>query len=73
MLFDVIAEVVIKGIVEVIGVGIFYWPGWLTLRTLTFGRYPPKRGTPHSKEFVGACGFIAIVVSLLVMMHGGGL
>lgn len=75
MALDSIAEVVLKAVghflVEVVLVGIFYWPGWLFLRTLTFGRYPPKRTHPHSEEFVGAFGFAAILVSILLTVPGG--
>ncbi|WP_334188266.1 hypothetical protein [Noviherbaspirillum sp.] len=77
MALDSIAEVVLKAVgqflIEVVLVGVFYWPGWLILRTLTFGRYPPKRPHPHSEEFVGAFGFAAILVGALLTVSGGGL
>jgi hypothetical protein len=68
MALDAIVEVVVKAVgqflAEVIFVGIFYWPGWLILRMLTFGRYPPKKWEPHSEEFVAGFGFAAILVGV---------
>lgn len=63
MALDAIAEVVVKAVgqflVEIVFLGIFYWPGWLILRALTFGRYPPKKSEPHCEAFVAAFGFVA--------------
>lgn len=77
MALDAIAEAVVKALghilIDVVFVGIFYWPGWLILRTLTFGRYPPKRSEPHSVEFVAGIGCVAILVSILVNVPGGGI
>lgn len=75
MALDVIAEFVAKVVgqflVEVVFVGIFYWPGWLILRALTFGRYPPKKPEPHSEGFVAVFGFAAILVGILLTVPGG--
>lgn len=77
MALDAIAEVVVKAVgqflVEIVFLGIFYWPGWLILRALTFGRYPPKKPEPHSEEFVAAFGFAVILVGVLLTVPGGGL
>ena len=73
---DTIAEFVVRVvgsfIVEVVFVGIFYWPGWLLLRVITFGRYPPGKSQPHSKEFVAGVGLAAILVAVLFSVPGGG-
>ena len=43
---------------------ILYYTGWLFLKTVTFGHYPPKHNPmaftqkPHSKVFVRTIGFI---------------
>lgn len=42
---------------------IFYWPGWLLLRLLTFGRYPPQDGGQHNRF---AVGLFAITLALSV-------
>lgn len=77
MALDAIVEAagrVIGGfLLEVVFIGIFYWPGWLILRLVTFGRYPPKRLQAHSRAFVAALGFSAILSGVLLNMPGGGL
>jgi hypothetical protein len=74
---DALAEVVLRTIgnafVEIVFVGVFYWPGWLMLKALTMGRYPPKKPHPHSDEFVGVFGFVAILVCTLAALLGGGI
>jgi hypothetical protein len=77
MAFDALAEALLKAVggflVEVVFVGVFYWPGWVILRVLTFGRYPPRKAEPHSKEFVATFGSATILACLLVTVPGGGL
>ncbi|HEX5802028.1 MAG TPA: hypothetical protein VFY24_03315 [Azospira sp.] len=53
--------------VNVVLVGVFYWPGWIVLRVVTLGRYPPPRGSKHDPEFVAAVGVAARVTVLLVV------
>jgi hypothetical protein len=52
MALDAIVEIafriVVQFVIEVLFVGIFYWPGWLILRVITIGRYPPQQSQPHS-------------------------
>jgi hypothetical protein len=69
---DALVEVALRFIVAVVLVGIFYWPGWLALRIITLGRYPPPEGKPHSKEFVGAFGLTTLLVCILTNVTGGG-
>ncbi|MBU0602171.1 MAG: hypothetical protein KKD25_07200 [Gammaproteobacteria bacterium] len=47
--------------------GAFYVPGWLVLRVLTLGRYPPRRGEPHSDALVALTG-IAFTITVLVVL-----
>lgn len=57
----------LEALAQIIFVGIFYWPGWVVLRTVTLGRYPPKKGTKHDPEFVAVVGlafFIAILIAI---------
>lgn len=72
MALDAVAEVVLRFVGEVVLVGIFYWPGWLALRIVTLGRYPPLKSKPHSKEFVAAFGFVTLLVFVLMNIPGGG-
>jgi len=73
MALDAIAEVVVRAvgwlIVDVILTNIFYWPGWLFLKVLTLGRYPPSSSTPHKREFVAIFGFAVILVTVLVRVQ----
>jgi hypothetical protein len=73
--YRAIAEVVVRAVghflVEVLFIGIFYWPGWLFLRAPAFGRYPPRKPRPHSNEFA-AFGFAVLPVGALLTVPGGG-
>lgn len=46
---------------------IFYWPGWLILRVVTFGRYPPAQSVPHNREFVAGVplAVLPVVITLI--------
>ncbi|ARU31586.1 hypothetical protein CAP31_07740 [Sulfuriferula sp. AH1] len=74
MALDAIAEIVIRVIgqfvAEVLFVGIFYWPGWVILRVLTLGRYPPPQEHPHNREFVAIVAFAALLVGLTLYFSG---
>lgn len=52
-------ELIAEFLLNVVLIGVFYWPGWLFLRVLTLGRYPPRGGGKHDPEFVavfaGSC------------------
>ncbi len=41
---------------------LFYWPGWLLLRLITWGRYPPPRTRPHNRF---AVALFAITMGVL--------
>ncbi|WP_211097339.1 hypothetical protein [Herbaspirillum sp. ST 5-3] len=76
MALDAIVEIVAKAAGQILGevvVATFYWPGWLILRALTFGRYPPEKSKLHNKEFVAIFGLAAILVGVLLSVPGGGL
>ena len=70
MALDAIAEVVLRVvgnfIVEVLFVGIFYWPGWLVLRVVTLGRYPPVQSCAHNREFVAMVAVVVLLVGVTV-------
>jgi hypothetical protein len=66
MPLDVIIEAAGRAILEVVLVGIFYWPGWLILRAVTLGRYPPVRGTPHNQMFVAVVALATLLGSLAI-------
>lgn len=70
-LLEVAARFVGGAALEVAIVSLFYWPGWLLLRMLTLGHYPPRRPAPHNRAFVAVTGFAAIMVALLSTVPGG--
>ena len=70
MVFDAIAEIIFRTVgefvVDVLVVGVFYWPGWLILRIVTLGRYPPPQATPHNREFVATVALAALLAGVTV-------
>ncbi len=59
-------ELIAEFLLNVVLIGVFYWPGWLFLRVLTLGRYPPRGGGKHDPEFVAVFGVVLLVVILLL-------
>ncbi len=51
-------------VLEVLLIGVFYWPGWLILRVLTLGKYPPPRPRPHNQYFVSCISLILALAGL---------
>jgi hypothetical protein len=45
---------------------VFYWPGWLLLRIVTLGQYPPARTSPHNEEFVAIVGLAAFITAVTI-------
>lgn len=43
-------------------VSLLYWPGWLILRMLTLGKYPPAQTENHNRYFVAS---VAVVMAIL--------
>ena len=74
MALDAIAEIAIRAIgqfvAEVWFVGIFYWPGWLILRVLTLGHYPPSQEVRHNREFVAMVAFAALLAGVTIYFSG---
>ncbi len=54
-----IVEAIGKAIIEYIVTRVFYWPGWVILKLITFGRYPPPQSQPHNREHMA--GFFLIL------------
>lgn len=63
-MIETLAEVIAYVLMELVFIGIFYWPGWLILPVLTLGRYPPSRNQEHNKGFAAG---MALVVSFIVL------
>lgn len=47
---------------------LFYWPGWVMLRLLTLGRYPPAKGLPHNRFAVALLAAIVIPSGLVMAL-----
>lgn len=58
----------LEALAQIILVGIFYWPGWVVLRVVTLGRYPPQKSTKHDPEFVAVVGF-AFLIAILIAIY----
>ena len=43
-------------------VKVFYWPGRISLKVVTLGKYPPTLDTPHNKELVAVAGLLVFVL-----------
>lgn len=56
-------RVLINEIFVVLLEKVFYWPGWLVLRIITLGRYPPQGTVEHNRSAVG-CFAIVFVASM---------
>ena len=66
MAIDALIEVAARAILEVVFVGVFYWPGWAILRLLTLGRYPPAQTIPHNRYFVAMIALAVVLVGVTV-------
>jgi hypothetical protein len=50
----------------------FYGLGWLVLKAVTFGRFPPPRSLVrdyHTSSLVILVGVITFVITLFVLLH----
>lgn len=65
-LFELLVYRVIGGILQ----AIFYWPGWLLLKILTLGNYPPKQTVEHHR--FGVALFAIVVLTLLFALLSMG-
>lgn len=62
-------EPILDAVIEVVLIKLFYWPGWLVLRCLTLGRYPPAAPeTPHNKGFVAVTGLAACLAPGIALL-----
>ena len=60
-------ETILGILLEVVLVGVFYWPGWLVLRLVTAGRYPLSNGSQHDKVFVAAIGLASVATWVAIV------
>lgn len=70
-MLEVIFRAVAHLVIEIVFVGIFYWPGWLILRVVTLGRYPPAQAQAHRRAWVAITGFVFFLMGLTFHFSGG--
>lgn len=74
MALDTIAELAFRAVVhvlvEIVLVGVFYWPGWLILRVVTIGRYPPPQSQFRSREFVATVALMVFLACITFYFSG---
>jgi hypothetical protein len=51
-MLDALIEFVVRFVVEFVFYTILYAIGWVMLKTVTLGRYPPPRSEKHNEELV---------------------
>jgi hypothetical protein len=52
--------------------GLFYWPGWLLLKMLTLGRYPPRQTVDHNRFAVALFAVVAMALMLAAVLTRAG-
>jgi hypothetical protein len=62
-LFELFVHRIIGGALEIL----FYWPGWLLLKVLTFGKYPPKQTVQHNRLAVALFAIAALAFVMAVV------
>jgi hypothetical protein len=65
-IFESIGRFIAHYVFGTIFEAIFYWPGWLILRLITVGRYPPVQVEKHNRTGVAWFGFVAIVIAIAI-------
>lgn len=64
MVLQAIAEFITDVLLEYVYCRLFYWPGWLILRVLTLGGYPPVQSKPHNRYLVAGVPFIVLLIAV---------
>jgi hypothetical protein len=59
-------DLLLAFLLDVVFYGICYPVGWVMLRVLTFGRYPPPVALSPAREFIGSIPLIAGLIGVVV-------
>ena len=69
-MLDAVAEFLFRTVghfvLELVFYGLFYWPGWLILRVVTLGKYPPPQPQPHNRDFVSGIPLVVLVIGVTI-------
>ena len=63
-MLDAFVEAAGRALIDVVIVGVFYWPGWLILRVVTLGRYPPPGPARHDPNWVAGVGLAVFLLCI---------
>lgn len=63
-LFEAAARFVGSFLVEFVFYTVFYSIGWVMLKTITLGRYPPQRPARHNEELVAVFPIVTLLVGV---------
>jgi len=74
---ETIARIVVGLVVDHVVAPLFYvvfvmlyWCGWVVLRTVTLGRYPPSQAVPHNREFVAVVALATVLTGVTLYYWG---
>ena len=56
--FELLVYRVLAGVIQ----AIFYWPGWLLLKVISLGNYPPEQTVGHNRFAVAVFAIVALVL-----------
>lgn len=65
-LFELLVYRVLGGVIQ----AIFYWPGWLLLKVISLGNYPPEQTVEHNRFAVAVFAIVALVLLVAMMSLG---
>jgi hypothetical protein len=57
-LFELLVYRVLGSVIQ----AIFYWPGWLLLRVVSLGNYPPEQTVEHNRFAVAVFAIVALML-----------
>lgn len=63
-MLDGLFELLAKFVVEIVFYTVLYGIGWVMLKTITLGRYPPPRVVKHNQELVALFPVAALFAGL---------
>lgn len=67
VMLDALFEIVGRILVEFLFYTVSYWVGWLMLKVITLGHYPPQKPARHSEELVAIFPIASLFVGLAFM------
>jgi hypothetical protein len=65
-LLELLVYRVLGGVIQ----SIFYWPGWLLLKVISLGNYPPEQTVEHNRFAVAVFAIVALVLLVAALSLG---